>query len=40
MLEYLITYLVERTDETPSDVSTPMDNYREAIEKNREEPHE
>ncbi len=39
-LEYLITYLVERTDETPSDVSTPMDIYREAIEKNREEPHE
>jgi hypothetical protein len=40
MLEYLITYLYQRTDETPSDVSTPMDFYREAIEEDRKEPHE
>ena len=32
MLEYLITYWYERTDETPLDVSTPMDMYREAIQ--------
>ncbi|MFH1005870.1 MAG: hypothetical protein V1800_00015 [Candidatus Latescibacterota bacterium] len=30
-LEYLITYLYERTEETPMEVSTPMDIYRESV---------
>jgi hypothetical protein len=30
-LEYLIFYLYDRTDETPAEISTPMDIYREAI---------
>ena len=30
-LEYLIFYLYDRTDQTPKEVSTPMDIYREAI---------
>ena len=30
-LEYLITYMYDRTADTPGDISTPMDIYREAI---------
>jgi hypothetical protein len=30
-LEYVIMYLYDRTDETPPDLSTPMDVYREAV---------
>ena len=30
-LEYLIFYLYDRTDETPAEISTPMDIYREAL---------
>ena len=31
-LEYLITYLYDRTEDTPKEVSTPMDIYRQAIQ--------
>ena len=31
-LEYLILYLYDRNEETPPEVGTPMDIYREAIE--------
>ena len=30
-LEYLVMYLYDRTEETPKDISTPMDVYRETI---------
>ena len=32
-LEYIILYLYDRTGETPPEVGTPMDIYREAIEQ-------
>jgi len=36
-LEYVVFYLYDRTDETPKNIWTPMDIYREAIKKRAEQ---